>query len=85
MPDHLHICLEYSRETVEVFIERWKSYTTHAAWKLGWVGKLWQPNKYPQHLNNEKAIQDVVQYILRNPEESAIVCTWKEYLYWLEP
>ena len=85
MPDHIHVCLDDARETVKVFIERWKSYVTNTSWKLGWSGKLWQPKSYPEHLNTEQAVEKAVSYILSNPEEAGLVKMWKEYPYWAEP
>jgi len=73
MPDHLHLCINGTKQELKVFIDRWKSFVTHASWKNGWSGKLWQERFYATEANGESAKSAVVDYVLRNPQKAGLV------------
>jgi REP element-mobilizing transposase RayT len=62
-------------------IGRFKSYTTHQAWKRGLHGKLWQRDYYDHILRHPKAMEGITQYILTDPIRSGICRRLGEYLY----
>ncbi|MBL8029323.1 MAG: transposase [Fibrobacteres bacterium] len=84
MPDHLHLCLEGAIED-EGFLRRWKSFTTHESWNLGWQGKLWQERSFSKTAFTTISEIRIVEYVLRNPEAAGLVSRWKDWPYWAEP
>lgn len=75
MPDHLHFIASPNRDGVSVlsFTERYKGKTTNQSWKLGWRGKLWQPRFYDHIVRSDERLEQIVEYILRNPERKGLV------------
>jgi REP element-mobilizing transposase RayT len=60
-------------------VGRFKSYTTHQAWKHGLHGKLWQRDYYDHILRHPNAVQGITRYILTDPVRSGICREIGEY------
>jgi REP element-mobilizing transposase RayT len=85
MPDHLHLCVDMDEKEAKIFVDRWKSFVTHASWKIGWAGRLWQSGALPKESRGQAAENEVIAYVLHNPEKAGLVHLWKEWPYWAEP
>jgi REP element-mobilizing transposase RayT len=85
MPDHLHICAEPTEKSLAFVVGRWKSYVTHRAWKLGWKGRLWQEKFHSKPVLSSKGSEEVLNYVLRNPERAGLAKCWKDWPYWAAP
>jgi REP element-mobilizing transposase RayT len=96
MPDHLHfLCrpLEPIQgmvnggargelpESVLDHVARFKSFTTHRAWRCGIVGPLWQRSSYDVITDEIRREEDMAQYILENPVRKGLVTTWMDWQY----
>ena len=60
-------------------LRRFKSFTTNAAWKLGFKGQLWQKSSYDRVLDMEKPLEEIVQYVLDNPVRKGLVAEWSHW------
>jgi REP element-mobilizing transposase RayT len=96
MPDHLHFLCRLTDagsglikagargiqpEGVLDHLGRFKSYTTHAAWKLGLQGPLWQKSSYDRIFDQQKPFEEVAQYVLDNPVRKGWVREWSDWPY----
>ncbi len=46
---------------------------------LGRSGKLWQKDSYDHFVRNSRAYDNILYYILYNPEKAGLVSNWKNY------
>lgn len=69
MPNHLHIIFVLNNCKLKLgeIVRRFKAKVTHTFGK-----KLWQPNYYEHVIRNEKALNKIREYILRNSAEEII-------------
>ncbi len=83
MPDHIHLLLSPPGNglTVPQFIGRFKSKTTHLAWKFEIDDKLWQKRFYDHIIRKKENLEKIGQYILNNPIRKGLVEKWKDYKY----
>jgi REP element-mobilizing transposase RayT len=96
MPDHLHFVCRLMDADVKMInagargavpegvlehLARFKSYTTNKAWKLGFQGQLWQKSSYDRVLDLERALLEVIEYVLNNPVRKGLVKEWSEWPY----
>jgi REP element-mobilizing transposase RayT len=96
MPDHLHFlcgltkcnttCIDAGargivEESLLDQVGRFKSYTTHGAWKFGIQGHLWQKSSYDRVLDWHRPFQEVAAYILNNPVRRGLVEAAEQWPY----
>jgi putative transposase len=79
MPDHLHVLIAVSGESLEDTVRRFKSWTTNQWMKSHPGNQLWQPSFYDHGIRSTEKIDDVVAYILNNPVRKGIVDSWENY------
>jgi putative transposase len=84
MPDHWHVLLNPvgSNRSVSELIGGLKSFSTRAAWTLGWEGRIWQERFHDRiiRLESENPI-GVTRYILENPVKAGLVTESTLYPY----
>lgn len=75
MPDHLHFLLSPQRDGISVldFVNQFKGKTTNRSWKLGWIGKLWQPRFFDHIIRAEEGLNAISEYIVNNPVRKGLV------------
>jgi REP element-mobilizing transposase RayT len=66
MPNHVHIIfvLQNSQLALGEVVRRFKAKVSHS---LG--QNVWQPNFYEHVIRNEKALKNIREYIINNPQE----------------
>jgi len=81
MPDHLHVVLSGSRDVV-CWVAKFKSATTSAARRAGFVGQLWQRGFHDRCLSRlDDSIDSAVQYVLGNPVRKGLVARAESWPY----
>lgn len=87
MPDHLHLLAQPREADLIRWIGAYKSKSTHAAWKAGHQGRLWQPSFWDRRLREGEGTA-ALRYVLQNPVEAGLVDEWQEWpwvaTWWLE-
>ncbi|MGH8165345.1 MAG: REP-associated tyrosine transposase [Rhodanobacteraceae bacterium] len=83
MPDHLHLLIGLAPGGIPLgdIIGTFKRFTTRQSWSLGYKGALWQSRFYDHILRKSQDGNDVVTYILANPERANLVAEEGEYPY----
>ncbi len=78
MPDHLHVLLSPSRsgKSMDVWLQRFKSFTTNRYVKTGGRPPLWQRSAYDHVCRKGEAAEVVLRYIVENPIRKGLVETW---------
>jgi hypothetical protein len=81
MPDHLYLVGAplFDGRSVLDMLRRFQGASTRVAWRLGAVGRLWQPRWCDRFLRSDEAVQRVAQYILDNPVRRGLVVPAGEY------
>jgi len=70
MNDHVHVVVTPTGHyQLEQLVQYWKSYTTHALWRCGRAGRLWQPEYMDRIVRNEEELARTVEYVLGNPQQ----------------
>lgn len=66
MPNHVHIIFILEKSSLELgeIVRRFKAKVTHS---LG--QNIWQPNYYEHVIRTEKALKNIREYIINNPQE----------------
>ncbi|MFA6909130.1 MAG: transposase [Patescibacteria group bacterium] len=74
MVNHCHIIfiLKNSRVALPRVIQVFKSITTIKIKRLGFKGNFWQQNYYEHIIRNEKALNNIREYIRNNPEKERV-------------
>ncbi|WP_104418485.1 transposase [Neolewinella xylanilytica] len=49
--------------------------------ELGRTGTFWQKDSYDHYVRNAKAYENILYYILRNPEKAGLVGDWRNYRF----
>jgi REP element-mobilizing transposase RayT len=81
MPDHIHLIWQVLNGNLLAVVSAWKSTTTRIWWRHGGMGRLWQPSFYDQGIRGDQAWNEVVRYILENPQRAGLVEHWENYPY----
>ena len=92
MPNHVHLlCIvsrigdSTTRNTVSGYIlteilRGLKRYTAMEANKiLGRSGQFWHRESYDHVVRNEKEFENIMRYILMNPQNAGLIKDWKEW------
>lgn len=69
MPNHVHIIFVLKSCTLKLgeIVRRFKAKVSH-----GFKEFIWQPNYYEHVIRNDKALNKIREYILKNPEKEII-------------
>jgi putative transposase len=75
MPDHIHYLVSPAGNGSDVilFTDRFKGRTTNVSWKIGWVGRLWQPRFFDTVMRSTAQLHATAAYILDNPYRKNII------------
>ena len=72
MPNHVHVVFRLNGQLDEV-IQRWKSYTAHAANKiLGRHGSFWAEGYFDVLIRNSLHLERTVSYVRNNPLKAGL-------------
>lgn len=83
MPDHLHFISQLKDKTLSRLMHSLKSYTSNEVNKiLGRRGHVWERQYYESSIRCEQALQEKVEYCLKNPERRGLVEDFRGYPYW---
>ena len=81
MPEHLHALLAAMRDLLE-WVRGFKATVTGRAHRAGLTDGLWQRSFHDRRIPpTERALQEVVRYILDNPVRRGLVETWDAWPY----
>lgn len=81
MPDHAHLLVVPTEESLVTVIQHWKSYTTFVARQEFGISKLWQRSFYDHAVRKDEDIHTVARYILNNPLRAGLTTDWHAYPY----
>ncbi len=77
MPNHVHVCYDRPRQSMQDLVRNWKSYTSNEIKKvLGRLGDgepLWQESFHDRFARDERHLTDMQGYILFNPVKAGLV------------
>jgi putative transposase len=75
MPDHIHFLVSAMKEkdSIKLFVNRFKGISTRIAWQYGIDGVLWQRRFYDHILRRDEEVGKIGQYILNNPVRRGLV------------
>ncbi|MBU0617553.1 MAG: transposase [Planctomycetes bacterium] len=81
MPDHLHVLLSPADSgiSMDVWLQRFKSYTGHEYAKLGGQPPLWQRSAFDHVCRNGETAEEVLIYIVNNPVRAGLVERWQDW------
>lgn len=81
MPDHLHVLLSPNNSGIPLarWLNSFKSFTTHAGWKLGESANLWQPSGHDHVCRSGETAEVVLRYIVENPVRAGLVDDWRAW------
>lgn len=88
MPNHLHWILKPLRKKgmqksdsrIIPIVQRFKSYTSHAANKiLRRTGPFWRREYYDHRIRNSEQLSKLIAYILDNPVKAGLCSRWNEW------
>jgi len=83
MPDHLHVLLspKNSGHSLAVWLDRYKSYTTHLFMKRTRQAHLWQRSAHDHICRDGETAEVVLTYIVNNPVRAALVECWRDWAW----
>lgn len=83
MSDHLHFIIDCTGDhkgrnySLGQIMGAFKSLSTRAVWKVGYKGRLWQPNFYEHVIRSDSSLERIRNYILHNPFVAYLDIPWK--------
>ena len=74
MPNHVHVMIDLkSGVKLSTIVQRWKSYTAHAANRLlSRKGDFWMPDFYDRYIRDLKHMINAIAYIDANPVKAGL-------------
>jgi len=80
MPDHVHILISLGGgDSLNRFVQRFKSRAARIHRQLGKNGKLWQRGFYDHILRSEETVEVVARYVLGNAVRKGLAQSTIEY------
>jgi len=81
MPDHLHFVAGPGASGTSVWelLRRLHGASTHALWKTGWTGKVWQPKGFDVQVTGWEALEEIAAYMHLNPVRAGLVQEAEEW------
>ena len=80
MPEHLHLVIGIGDESDLISIlHDFKSYTTTFWRKRTGQDKFWQESFYDHGVRHSERMEDLIEYVVKNPVEEGLVTDWREY------
>ena len=68
MPDHIHFfCSPRSGDDLSAFVARFKGRSTHALWRTGVQGRVWQKEFHDHLLRSNESYASKCEYVYLNP------------------
>jgi putative transposase len=79
MPDHVHVVVAIGQSNLISIMKNFKSYTGHI-WKHRTGNKqLWQESFYDHGVRQSEKMDDLVKYVIENPQVEGLVADWRDY------
>jgi REP element-mobilizing transposase RayT len=79
MPDHVHLVISIGESDLISILQAFKSYTSHQWTKRTGRKPLWQESFHDHGVRRTENMDELVKYVVENPQEAEIVSDWQDY------
>ena len=79
MPDHVHLVVTITERDLISILHDFKSYTGHVWKRRTGQKRLWQESFHDHGVRRSESMDDLVKYVVENPQEAGLVSDWREY------